>query len=123
MNTQHTLAINIHVPQELVVAGAAHPDQILKRISDMDTKRVQGYVVDQLSDSDGGPELIDLHIGKFQYDKESGTGSFRLHFKVSRRFCCADSTGCNDDYIDFRYVYREEVLYAEGHYFQWTLNN
>ena len=123
MNTQHTITIDITVPHALLKDSAIHSEEILAGISEEETKRIQDYVVDQLADRDGAPELIDMQISKFQYDDGSCTGTFRLHFKISRRFCCSDSTGCNDDYMDFRFAYLEGTVHAEGHYFQWNLNN
>ena len=123
MSTKHTITIDIPLAHQRLTDNMSLSDDILRRINDADKKRINDYVIDQLADRDGAPELIDLHISKFQHDTGSGAGKFRLHFKISRRFCCADTTGCNDDYIDFEFVYRDSTLRAEGHYFQWSLDN
>ncbi|KGE12418.1 hypothetical protein [Sphingobacterium deserti] len=123
MNTKHTIKIEIPLAHQLLIDSRAASEEILMHINNADKRRINDYVIDQLADRDGAPELIDLQIGKFQYDEGSQAGTFRLHFKISRRFCCADTTGCNDDYIDFRFVYGDAKLHADGHYFQWSPDN
>ncbi|MFD1770291.1 hypothetical protein [Sphingobacterium suaedae] len=123
MNMETNIHIKIPLPIFLMAECRQHPNMILALLTEDQKRQVQDFVFDNLTDKDGSPEVTDLNVKRFQFDGERHKGSFRLHFQISRRFCCSDITGCNDDYLDFTFDYVKEEIHASAHYFQWNLDN
>jgi len=123
MSTNAIVRLEIPIANTLFLRLLAQPSNLLSILSKENAQQISDHVVEQLKDRDGGPVLTDLHLLKFRYDESTGEGSFRLHFRISRQYCCSDISGCADDYLDFKFVYRNENFVAEAAYFQWSLDN
>lgn len=82
---------------------------------------IDDHVVNQLEDKDGAPALSDFSIGNITFDRLSSKGSFRVHFKISRQFCCSDITSCQKDYMDFKFTKRGQKIDITGSYVLWTI--
>jgi len=84
-------------------------------------RQIDDHVVNQLEDKDGAPNLTDFSIGNISFDSITSKGSFRVHFKISRQFCCSDIISCQTDYIDFTCTKRGQKLDIMGSYVLWTI--
>lgn len=84
-------------------------------------KVINDYVVEQLEDKDGGPHLSDLSMSALSFYADSTGGSFRLHFKIDRQFCCSDILSCQMDYIDFKFNKPNDTITLTGSYTVWTI--
>lgn len=78
-------------------------------------------IFDALKDKDGAPTVSNMKISQYNFDFLIGT--FRLNFQVDRQFCCADTSACATDYIDFKYHYHGEQFFAKGEFLNWVLDN
>ena len=83
--------------------------------------QIDDHVVSQLEDKDGAPTLVDFSIGNIAFDPISSKGSFRVHFKISRQFCCSDISSCQTDYMDFTFTKREQKIDITGSYILWSI--
>jgi len=84
-------------------------------------KKINDYVIDQLEDKDGGPHLSDFSISGLTFYAENTGGSFRLHFKIDRQFCCSDILSCQMDYIDFTFNKSNNTIILTGGYTSWII--
>jgi|SRR5690606_17015750 hypothetical protein len=96
---------------------------IRKNLSEDNLSKLTEYVLDNLSNLDGGPSINRLEVLNFKYDREEHTGSFRLKFQIDRRYCCSDTESCVNDYLDFDFKVHQDNLIAKTEYFDWSLNN
>lgn len=97
------------------------PIQFLKLLSTEQQRLIDDHVVGQLDDKDGAPTLTDFSISNIIFDPVTLKGSFRLHFKISRQFCCSDISSCQADYIDFNFIKECEKIYTTGSYTIWSI--
>lgn len=123
MSTNAIVRLEIPIGNTLFMRLLAQPSNLLSILSNENVQQISDHVVEQLKDRDGGPVLSDFQLQKFHYAEFTGEGSFRLHFRINRQYCCSDISGCDDDYLDFKFLYRNENFVAEGAYFQWSLDN
>lgn len=96
-------------------------DQDLLCLMNKYRKEINDYVVEQLEDKDGGPHLSDFSISALLCNMENIAGSFRLHFKIDRQFCCSDILSCQTDYMDFKFKKDTEIIYITGSYISWGI--
>ncbi|HAE67991.1 MULTISPECIES: hypothetical protein [Sphingobacterium] len=95
-------------------------DQELLPFVDKHQKEINDYVIDQLEDKDGGPHLSDFSVNRLTFFADQTGGSFRLHFKIDRQFCCSDLLSCQTDYIDFKFNKSNNTITLTGGYISWT---
>jgi len=88
---------------------------------DKHQQEINDYVIEQLEDKDGAPHLSDFSISELTFDTNSTEGSFRLHFKIDRQFCCSDLSSCQMDYIDFKFNKSNDSITLTGSYTVWTI--
>ncbi|WP_312329630.1 hypothetical protein [Sphingobacterium sp.] len=84
-------------------------------------QEINDYVIEQLEDKDGAPHLSDFSISGLTFYTNSTEGSFRLHFKIDRQFCCSDLSSCQMDYIDFKFNKSNDSITLTGTYTVWTI--
>lgn len=99
------------------------PNRLLALIPSEQCKAIQDLIIDTLADRDGAPELEELEIKSLQYDIKYRQGTFRMHFFVTRRFCCSDQESCTRDYVDWKFIIEDDRLLADATYINWTLDN
>lgn len=97
------------------------PVLFLELLSKEQRQLIAGQVVSQLENQDGAPTLIDLYIDHILFEAKSSQGSFRLHFKIARQFCCSDLSSCQADYIDFQFKKNNSIIYITGSYIYWAI--
>lgn len=97
------------------------PVQFSKLLGPEQWRRIDDHVVSQLEDKDGAPTLIDFSVSNIVFDPTVSKGSFRVHFKISRQFCCSDIASCQTDYIDFRFTKEGKTLNITGSYILWII--
>src|SRR5690606_29194097 len=112
-----------HITEEPILNWMENPEQFRDAIPTSDLDRLKGFLFDHLVDKDGGPEISNIRVDNFKFVNETNHGSFRLHFEINRRFCCADTCATGVDYIDFQFRLENNQLIAKATYFDWTLNN
>ncbi len=104
--------INIGIPTKEGDLIIPFTNQELLPFIEKHRKVINDHVVEQLVDKDGGPHLSDT----------DGTGgSFRLHFKIDRQFCCSDILSCQMDYIDFKFNKSNDTITLTGSYTVWSI--
>ncbi|WP_426791573.1 hypothetical protein [Sphingobacterium sp. WOUb80] len=113
--------INIRIPVEKNDLSIPFTDHELLPFIEKHQKEINDYVIDQLEDKDGGPHLSDFGISALLCNMENNTGSFRLHFKIDRQFCCSDILSCQTDYIDFKFNKSNNTITLTGGYTSWTI--
>ncbi|NQD70329.1 hypothetical protein HP439_06300 [Sphingobacterium shayense] len=123
MSTAQLIEIKIVIPSFVFNDIQNNPKSILEIMGHQQLEHLKSSLVNSLSETEGGPEIVDLNIAKFEYNKELYKGCFRVNFRISRRYCCSDITAANNDYVDFEFEYRDQVMIAQGNFFQWTLDN
>ncbi|MFZ4861672.1 hypothetical protein ACL9RF_05750 [Sphingobacterium sp. Mn56C] len=99
------------------------PQLFLDKLNAENRQTLQHYLLDNLSDKDGGPTVDNLAISNFNFDTEARRGRFRLNFTINRRFCCSDIEACGNDYLDFTFTYNWQTIEAVAQYFDWSLTN
>lgn len=97
------------------------PVQFSKLLGPEQRRQIDDHVVNQLEDQDGAPALSDFSIANITFDPVSSKGSFRVHFKISRQFCCSDVTSCQTDYMDFKFTKRGKKIDVTGSYVLWAI--
>jgi len=97
------------------------PIQFSKLLGTEQQRLIDDHVVGQLDDQDGAPTLTDFSISNIVFDRMTLKGSFRLHFKISRQFCCSDTSSCQTDYMDFNFTKEDKKIYATGSYTLWEI--
>lgn len=123
MSTVQPIEIKIVIPSLIFKDIQNNSKAILDLMGQQQLEHLKSSVVNSLTENDGGPEIIDMNVTKFEYNSELYKGNFRLNFRISRRFCCSDITAANDDYIDFQFEYHDNLMIAQGNFFQWALDN
>lgn len=113
--------INIRITIEKDDLSIPFTDQELLPFIEKHQKEINDYVIDQLEDKDGGPHLSDFSISGLTFYAENIGGSFRLHFKIDRQFCCSDILSCQMDYIDFKFNKSNNIITLTGGYTSWTI--
>ena len=108
---------------EQLEAYCVHPEEFLKVLSQTDKGLLSAYLVDKLSDKDGGPEVSQYKVEKYHWDKASQQGELRLSFLIQRRFCCSEVEAAAWDYIDLKLSKHESKLTLRGSFFDWVLDN
>ncbi|SEG66568.1 hypothetical protein [Sphingobacterium lactis] len=114
---------NIPISQEQIGSLEIEPQTLLDFIPAAQTDKLKDFVFDALGNKDGSPEVGNLKVAKFKFDKAKNKGSFRLKFDIDRRYCCSDTESCSSDYVDFVFTTAGKNMLAKGNYFDWTLNN
>lgn len=99
------------------------PQAIINYLIEKKLVKLEEYILDNLSNLDGGPAVNNLEVVNFKYDQPQQKGRFRLKFQIDRRYCCADMESCVNDYLDFDYRIYQDRLIAKTSYFDWSLNN
>ncbi|MGO1245103.1 hypothetical protein [Sphingobacterium sp. JB170] len=123
MSTGNPIEIKIVMPQFVFENMQNTPSRLLDLIGHAQLDCIKSNIIDALSDREGGPAVVNMRVTKFEYDDERYAGIFRLHFMISRQFCCSDTVAAIDDYIDFKYEYQNEIMTAQGVFFQWIIDN
>lgn len=123
MNSEQTIEIKLVLPKLLFPSLMAKPPLLLQLMSDQQQAQLKDFLFDKLADKDGAPEFIDFEVLNLSFDEQTKQGAFRLKFRINRSFCCSDFDSCADDYIDFNFQYKQEMLLASGSYFNWNLDN
>lgn len=123
MNTESAIAIKLDIPNFLFPEILDRPQLFYELLTLQQQEELKAFLFDLLQDKDGSPEFDDFHVHLFKFDSSTLDGSFRLKFTINRRFCCADSTACQMDYLDFKFSYVKERLEAQANYFNWNLDN
>jgi hypothetical protein len=113
--------INIRIPITKGDLITPFTNQELLPFIEKHRKVINDYVVEQLEDKDGGPHLSDFGISALLCNMENNTGSFRLHFKIDRQFCCSDILSCQTDYIDFKFNKSDDTITLTGSYTVWII--
>lgn len=113
--------INIRIPIKKGDLIIPFTDQELLPFIEKHRKVINDYVVGQLEDKDGGPQLSDLSMSALSFDTDGTGGSFRLHFKIDRQFCCSDILSCQMDYIDFKFNKSNDTITLTGSYTVWSI--
>lgn len=121
MNAQSTITLELSIPVFLFDKCREQPTMLLDILSEQQIAQIKEFVFDSLEDKDGAPQVEDLDVSFFKYDEAERRGSFRLHFYLNRRFCCADTDSCQQDYLDFHFSYANEMLKATATYFNWNV--
>jgi hypothetical protein len=116
------ISIQLAIPEDSNFELLLNDPIQFSKLLDTDQQRLMDdHVVGQLDDQDGAPTLTDFSISNLLFDRTTLKGSFRLHFKISRQFCCSDSSSCQTDYIDFNFTKEYKKIYATGSYTIWTI--
>lgn len=123
MSTGNPIEIKIVLPQFVFENMQTTPSRLLDLIGRAQLDHIKANIIDALSDREGGPAVINMRVTKFEYENERYAGNFRLNFTISRQFCCSDTVAANDDYIDFKFEYQNEIMTAQGIFFQWVIDN
>jgi len=123
MSIGSNIELKVAVPSFLFNSIADNPNVLIDLLGEQQIGILKARIVELLVDLDGAPEVVDLKILEFKYDEIQSKGSFRLTFRISRTFCCSDISAANDDYVDFKFEFENELLRAYGNFFQWTLDN
>jgi len=113
--------INISIPIEKEDLIIPFTNQELLPFIEKHRKEINDYIIEQLEDQDGGPHLSELSISALSFYAASTGGSFRLHFKIDRQFCCSDILSCQMDYIDFKFNKSNDTITLTGSYTVWTI--
>lgn len=113
--------LELVIPMFLLDKCQEQPTILLDILTEQQIAQIKAFVFDSLEDKDGAPEVADLGVSFFKYDEAENRGSFRLHFHLNRRFCCADTESCRPDYMDFHFSYANETLKATASYFNWNV--
>ncbi len=123
MNTDAEIAIKLNVPDFLFQSILERPQLLFELLAIGSLDELKGFLFDQLKDKDGSPSFDDFQVHLFTYDPATGKGSFRLKFAINRLFCCSDTTGCSNDYLDFEFDYSLAFIKATARYFNWSIDN
>ena len=123
MNTEATLAIDIDVPDFMFIQMEQRPQLFYELLSANQQEELKSFLFDLLQDKDGAPEFDDFQVHLYKFNALTKEGSLRLKFTINRRFCCADTTACQMDYVDFDFSYVKERIGARARYFNWNLDN
>ena len=121
MHTKPKITIRVTIPLVLFNRWQKENNLILSLLTDDQLTTIEKFVVENLDDQDGGPQIKMSRISNFEYHEGSRRGSFRLHFYVDRLFCCSDIESSRQDYMDFNYSYIDEILSTSATYFDWNL--
>lgn len=97
------------------------PIQFSELLGTEQQRLIDDHVVGQLDDQDGAPALTDFSVSNITFDPVTLKGSFRLHFKISRQFCCSDISSCQTDYMDFNFIKEDKKIYGTGSYTTWSI--
>ncbi len=100
-----------------------NPSLLIHYIPEEILKALKQFIFDQLQNKDGAPNPTDFKITQFEFNESNESGKFRMNFQIDRQFCCADSTACSSDYMDFSFSLSATQLLAKGSFFDWTLTN
>ncbi|WP_293883162.1 MULTISPECIES: hypothetical protein [unclassified Sphingobacterium] len=114
-------AINIKISIEKDHLSIPFNIQDLLQSMDANMKDINDYVVDCLENKDGAPHLSDFSISRLSFYTDHTSGSFRMHFKIDRQFCCSDLLSCQMDYIDFKFNISNDTIAIHGSYVDWTI--
>lgn len=123
MNTDSELAIKLSVPNYMFQSIVEQPQLLFELLAIGSLAAIKSFLFDQLKDKDGSPTFDNFQVHLFTYDPKSGKGSFRLKFAINRLFCCSGTDACSSDYLDFDFVYSQECIQANAHYFNWSIDN
>lgn len=115
------ITLQIALPDEINMDTLVQcPAQFVKLIDGTYTA-INAYIIGQLENLDGGPQVTDLRISHMVYHNSTLQGSFRLHFNLSRQFCCSDISASQNDYMDFTFMLAKQHIYATGSYMSWSV--
>jgi len=123
MNTDSAIAIKLDIPNFLFPEIIDRPQLFYDLLMPQQLDDLKGFLFDLLQDKDGSPEFDDFEVHAVKFDSSTQEGSFRLKFTINRRFCCADTSACQMDYLDFNFSYVKECVVARANYFNWNLDN
>ena len=80
------------------------------------------YIIDQIHDKAGFPEVEWIELYNWNFDNTSNRGKFRISFHIKRTFYCSDIKSSQKDYIDINFIYSDKVIQGYGQYIIWESN-